>query len=326
MRRTVLNDFWLRMNLALRLFFFILIVSFGVVTLIMNAREALAASLKDISIVKSEMLTLGDIFDGLKTNADYVIGPAPQPGNDMVLNARTLYRIAVAMDLPWRPASTGQQVIIRREATLIPYSVLENELKDSLKAKGVDGKFSIDLTAGQKEIVLPDGNPQRVEISAFKFDPQKDLFNATVYAPSKDKPIKQFHVTGFVERIADVPVLRNALRNGDVIGAADIDWIQIPHKKLQHDLIMNAEDMIGLTPRRIAHAGKPLIETELERPQLIERGDNITLIFQEGTLTLTAKGKALQAGAKGDLIRVSNLGSSRSIQGTVSGDGVVIVQ
>jgi flagella basal body P-ring formation protein FlgA len=42
-------------------------------------------------------------------------------------------------------------------------------------------------------------------------------------------------------------------------------------------------------------------------------------------ITLTVRGKALESGAAGELVNVQNLQSKRTIQGTVTGQGVVTV-
>ena len=106
--------------LTLRIILFVLTVSAGIIALMVGSQAALAASLKDSAVVETDTLTLGDLFDGLDHNRDYVLGAAPQPGQDMVLGARTLYRIAKAMNLPWRPSNAAEQITVRRTATVIP--------------------------------------------------------------------------------------------------------------------------------------------------------------------------------------------------------------
>ena len=99
----------------------ILLVSAGAA---FGSKMAMAASLKQISVVSDDVLRLGDVFDNISRNADYVLGAAPKPGEDMVLNARTLYRIASAMDVEWRPATSGDSITIRREANIIPFDII----------------------------------------------------------------------------------------------------------------------------------------------------------------------------------------------------------
>lgn len=322
----MLNKFWSNMSLTVRITWVLLVLIAGSMALFVGARTAMAASLKNVSIINDDTLKLGDIFDGVERNGDYVIGPAPQPGQDMVLNARTLYRIAVALDLPWRPASSSDQIIIRREATIVSYETIEKALREQLQTKGVNGHFNVALNNGRPTMILSNNVPENVEISALSYDTQKDYFQATLVAPSHENPQKQMVVTGLVERMATVPVLRSNLRNGDIIGANDIEIINVPQKKLQHNVIMDKEKLIGMTPRRVAYAGKFVLAGTLERPQLVGRGDKVSITYNTGSLILTAKGKALQSGAKGDLIRVTNSNSSRTVDAVVMGENRVIVQ
>lgn len=322
----MLNKFWIKMSLTNRILLVFLTLIISSATLFVGARSAMAASLKSVSVINSDTLKLGDLFEGITRNADYVIGPAPQPGKDMVLNARTLYRIAVALDMPWRPKSSGDQIVIRREATIVSYATIENSLKEKLEEKGVRGNFNIALNSGQPTMILPNELPENVVVSSITHDHQKDYFQATLVAPSIENPVKKILVAGLVERMIEVPVLRSNLQNGDIIGKNDIDMIEVPQKTLQNNVIMDTEDMIGLTPRRIAHAGKFLMEGSLSKPLLVSRGDRVSITFYEGPLTLTAKGKALQSGAKGDLVRVTNIGSSRTIDAMIVGQNEVMAR
>lgn len=294
--------------------------------ILMGTKAAFAANLKSISIVEGDTLTLGDLFDGVERNANYVIGAAPQPGQDMTLNARTLYRIASSLDVNWRPISSSDQVVVRRQAAVVSYDEIENTLRNALKDKGVMGKFNISLNSGKPTIILPNDMPQTAEISAIDFDIQRDVFRATLAAPSADKPVQKLQVTGMVERIVSVPVLRSNLQNGDIISANDIEMIEMPQKSIQHNIVMDADKMVGLTPRRMAYAGKYVLEGSLGRPILVNRGDKVSITYKEGPLVLTARGKATQSGAKGDLVRVTNINSSRSVDALVIGDHQVMAQ
>lgn len=301
-----------------------LILSVGL--LMIETQKALAAPvLKPISVVGSDTLMLGDLFDGLEQNDSYVLGPAPQPGQDMVLNARTLYRIAVAMDLDWRPQTSAEQVVVRRAATVIPPADIDHSLREALKGEGLTGNFNV-LTSGAKDIVLPPDMPQTVEVSKLRFDPTKDYFEAVLVAPSAEKPVKKVSVMGQVERLEKIPVLKHPLRNGDVIGQTDIDYIELPARQIQHDTLLSEEDMVGMTPRRMTLAGKPVMNSELERPTVVERGDIVTIVFNDGKLALTTRGKAMQDGATGDLIRITNLNSNKGVDAMVTGYREVTVR
>jgi len=323
--RKMIRDYWTHSALSFKAALLLVAFLSLSVGIAIGTKAATAATLKPVSIIEGDMLRVSDIFDGISGHSDRVIGAAPQPGQDMVLNARTLYRIAVAMNLPWRPSTMNEQVTVRREANLVSFDVLKNSLKNEIQNKGLNDEFNLVFYNEKPSIILPNDVEPNIEIASLNLDLQSDSFVALAVAPSKENPLRKINLSGKIERLVSVPVLRSALQNGDVIGENDLDWVQIPVRELQHNAMTKKDDMVGMTPRRIIYPGKFILKGTLEKPQLVERGENITITFQSGPMQLTAKGKALQSGAIGDTVRVTNNASSRTISARVSGDKQVIV-
>ena len=61
------------------------------------------------------------------------------------------------------------------------------------------------------------------------------------------------------------------------------------------------------------------------KPELVQRNETVTLIYEVPGVTLTVRGKALEAGAEGDAIGVLNEQSKRTIQGVVIAPGRLII-
>lgn len=322
----LLNQVLKNMTYLFKITIFLMITLHVMIGLAIASQTANAATLKPVSVIEGDVLTVGDIFDGVTRNADYVISAAPPPGKDITLNAKTLHRIAVALDLPWRPTSTADQITVRRDATIISYDSIEDTLKKEIENKGITGNYKISLNSGKPSFTLPNTLNPTVEVTRFTYDQQRDYFTATLVSPSQENPVKKMEVSGTVERLVRVPVLRNNLQNGDIIGKNDIDFVNIPQERLQHDVIMDAEKLLGMTPRRVAYAGKFVLDGTLQSPQIVARGEPVTIAFREGTLILTAKGRALQSGAKGDMIRVKNMNSSKTLDAIVTAANQVIVE
>ncbi len=301
-------------------------LTFGLIFLIAGARSALAATLRPISIVSDNVMRAGDIFEGLsEEKAATVLGAAPLPGKEMVLNASTLMRIASALDMEWRPVTTADQITVRRDATVIGKDAIQSLIKEKLFENGITGNFELSLTSTISDIVLPKNMPAQAEVSKFTFNPQKDTFEATVSAPSATNPVFETMVTGAVERVVSMPVLKTTLKNGDIIGKADIDYVDVMQKDIQRDFILKEESLMGMTPRRMVMTGKPIRDMELENPQIVTRGAAITLVYKDGPMTLSARGKSMQGGAKGDLVRVINMNSNRSIEGIITAENEITV-
>lgn len=294
--------------------------------LALSPGNAAAVVLKDNAILTEPNITLGDIFNGLERDQDHILGAAPRPGQDMTLNARTLMRIAVAMDLPWRPNSMADQIVLRRPATIISKDALEETLESALEQEGLTGNFRLNIPEGLPEIALPLDQPETLEVTHMTYDPARKWFEADIAAPSKDNPIKTISVKGNVETLISVPVLTDTFRKGMVIGKHDITYIDMPENKIKHDMILQEEELLGMTPRRVANSGEPLSLNEIEAPIIVTRGDMITMIFNDGPIYLTARGKALEHGAKGDVIRVVNPASNQTVEGTVTADKEITIR
>lgn len=322
-----MKDIKLAADFAFRVMVLLFAITFGVLFLVAGARAALAASLKPAVVLTDDVLTVGDIFDGLpKYKAEYVLGPAPQAGHDMVLNARTLMRIASVVDFQWQPATSNTEVTVRRAATIIDSDMISDGIKDQLAQYGIKDDYDLAFTTPSPQIVLPYNTEAAMDIRRFDYDPERGRFNAVIVAPSKEKPMSELTVSGKVDRLVTVPVLKSSLRKGDIIGRTDIEYIKISSDRIQNDYILDADKVTGMTPRRVAMAGEPLRATEFDYPQIVNRGEFITIVYDNGPMMLTAKGKALQNGAKGDIVNVMNINSNRTVQGIISAEREVTVQ
>lgn len=284
---------------------------------------AYAMGLRENSVVTDSSIKLGDIFYGLEKDEDKVLGVAPAPGQELVLDANTLLRIAVALDLSWRPTRSNETITLRRQATIIEQDAIQAALKEKLAEENVSDNFMVKLPVEYQKIILPYDQPATLEVTDLKLDSDKKMFTAMISAPSADNPIQKFAINGAIEPVIKVPALVENLQNGRVIQESDIEMIEISEKDYSRDLFMDAQQLVGLTARRMILGGRPIHTTELISPQIVGRGDIVTLSLNDGVLNLTTQAKALENGAIGDMIRVVNTASNQTLQAQVTGERAV---
>ncbi|MCD8497239.1 MAG: flagellar basal body P-ring formation chaperone FlgA [Alphaproteobacteria bacterium] len=288
--------------------------------------QAFAMGLKSNSIVKSDVITLGDLFYDLPRDAEKVLGPAPRPGSEMVLDARTLTKVALALNLPWRPTTAMESVSLRRAATLIEEETVKSVLKKAIADKGMPGKFDLIISGGSGDMILPEDQPGSFDITDLSFDLEKGIFKAALAAPTAQNPIVRNEISGSIEQIVSVPVLKESLNYGAIIRARDIEVVDVPGRQISSKMILDTQNIIGMTPRRTIVAGTPLSDDQLAAPQIIERGKSVIMVYRSGPLVLTAQGKALDNGAKGDVVRVVNVSTNRSLEAIATGEGEVEIR
>ena len=77
--------------------------------------------------------------------------------------------------------------------------------------------------------------------------------------------------------------------------------------------------------RKQLRAGQALRVADLAKPDLVQRDENVTLIYESAGLYLTIRGKAVEGGTEGDVVNVLNLQSKRTVSGVVIGRGQVAI-
>lgn len=302
-----------------------IIAAIGVIMLLSTSMNAHAAGIKEHNVITADTITLGDIFYGLERNEDRVLGNAPQPGKDMILNARTLLKIAIALDVPWRPTNTTDQVVLKRDATVIEYPKIKEAIQTALYDQGIHGDYEFSIPAHNRQIILPSDHDATVSVVDINADTNKKTFQITLAAPSADNPIKQISIKGKMHAVIHVPVLMENINHGRIIKRSDIDTLPIKEQNFVQGMVVDEEELIGMTARRLLVAGRVIKSTEIEAPQIVSRGELVTLSLNHGLMNLATKVKALQSGAKGDLIRVVNIASNQTLQAIITGENAVSV-
>jgi flagella basal body P-ring formation protein FlgA len=119
-------------------------------------------------------------------------------------------------------------------------------------------------------------------------------------------------------------VLARGVERGEVIKSSDVVIERRPKAEVGNDAA-GRDNAVGMQARRQLRAGQALRVTDLAKPDLVTRDQNVTLIYESSGLYLTIRGKALEGGTEGDAVNVLNLQSKRTVSGIVVGRGQVSV-
>jgi flagella basal body P-ring formation protein FlgA len=83
--------------------------------------------------------------------------------------------------------------------------------------------------------------------------------------------------------------------------------------------------VIGLSTRRALRAGTVLRPADLVKLDVVNRNEAVTISYDVPGISLTLRGKAIEAGGVGDVINVLNIQSNRTVQATITGPGRVTI-
>ena len=83
--------------------------------------------------------------------------------------------------------------------------------------------------------------------------------------------------------------------------------------------------LIGLQTKVTIYAGRPITADAVGAPALVERNQDVALVYRSGGISILTEGLALGRGGTGDVIKVMNLTSRATVSGTIGLDGKVYV-
>jgi flagella basal body P-ring formation protein FlgA len=320
-KRSNLNGLSAQLAAKILLLATLLTLIFG---LIVSSANAATLNRSEI-LIQSNAIKLGDVFDNVGQHADFVLAPAPLPGQNLVWNTATLTRIATAFNLPWRPQQ-NDTVQIKRAATLVDADTLKVVLREYMASTTGAESYNITFTSEIPEIIVPSLEIPQIEVSDLSMPAKGGIFSAILKISSTADTRENITLRGMAERMVKIPTLSRSLQSGAIIQEKDIAWVTIRALSVNENIIQNTDDLIGSTPRKSIVSGNMIRSTDIEKPRIVNRGDAVTLVFNKNGMYLTTKGRAMQDGTIGDTITISNLSSNRQIEGRITANREVTVQ
>jgi flagellar basal body P-ring formation protein FlgA len=124
--------------------------------------------------------------------------------------------------------------------------------------------------------------------------------------------------TGVVVDTLEAAILTRNVDRGEVLKASDVIVERRPKGEVGGDAAARNQ-VVGMQMRKPMRAGQPLKAADLAKPDLVQRDEDVTLIYDSAGIYLTVRGKATESGTEGDAVNVLNLQSKRTVSGVVVG-------
>lgn len=294
------------------------------------ALPAAAAELRSEITVTGNVVTLGDIFDGAGDAARVAVADAPAPGLTADISISRISLAARRNGIAWRNGTGLTHVTVARAGAPVPEMEVSAAISSAIMASNptlpVTAKLQVDFLNGTSGVQVGTEAPRTVKVEQIAFNSRTGNFDALLRAPANDPASPPRRVSGRAYPVADVPVLTRDIAPGDVVRRQDIDWIRLPANRVSQNIITTEAQLIGMSPRHPLRMGDPLRMSDVEPPVVVTKGAQVDMTYVSGSLTLTARGRALQNGAVGDTVDILNPRSNRTVQGIIEGPNMVRIE
>lgn len=282
--------------------------------------------LKELVTVTSEVVLIGDLVEDAGAVANIAVFRAPNPGETGAVNVA---RVEAALR-PHRIANldTGglSEIVVTRLGRAFTAATIENLLVQAIaRQNGMGEVKNLTLTTDRplRTLHVEASATGELAIARLQVEPRTGRFDAMLELPGAPRraPLR---ITGTISETVETAVITKALARGDTVKASDV---AIERKRKSEFLtgVILPEQAIGLAAKRALRVGEVLRTNDLMKPETVKRNETVTIVYEVPGIVLTVRGKALEAGAVGDVINVTNLQSNRTVQATVEAPGRVAV-
>ncbi len=284
--------------------------------------------LKAQVMVHGPLVTLGDLIDGAGESSSVAVFRAPDLGMAGTVRADRIVAAAEARGITDLITEGIESVSVSRLGRTIESDEIRNVIAHHIVEIGRgDSVEDIDISLDRlaQPIVVEQSAVDMLAVDKFEYDAGTGRFAALLKISDSMTAAAGLRFTGRAIEIIEVPVLARKIERGEVISARDIVIDRMPRSAIRDDIITDANRLTGLSARRALRDGVPLTRDVLMEPVLVHRGDLVTIVYRSAGLTLTTRGRALSAGARGEVIQIYNIQSKRTVEAEISGPGFVTI-
>lgn len=198
------------------------------------------------------------------------------------------------------------------------------DMEKALRALLTDNRFEYLITLSPIQTVLPEKyDSLRVEMLGESQPFGNCWFKAFFYV---DGIIAQtVSMNAQVQWYTEALVSTRAIQRAEAITTDMVTVMRREVTSLNDPMITTIDETDGKEATRTIPQGKTLTYSMVRPEEVIKRGDQVTIMFNNGNLQITAVGEARQAGARGESIKVKNLSTNRIITAEVQDEQLVKV-
>jgi flagella basal body P-ring formation protein FlgA len=292
-------------------------------------RNSAIPALKDSASIDGEFVRLGDLIDNVGDAARTPVFRAPALGATGTIQVYRIIEAARGAGVTVFDTRGISEVLVTRESRAISVSDIERAVADTAsKQVGIDDPKNIAVVfdSGMRPLAVEPNAAATPKLVQFNYDPRSQRFDGTIDVPgssvARKKPLR---IAGYLYETVEIPTVTRAFVRGETVRDEDIQMERVAKTEITSDVVRKSAAVVGRAARRDLRAGQPIRVSDLMKPELVGRGDTVTLTFDSPGVVLSVRVKALESGTEGDVIQVLNPQSKRTVQATVEGPGVVAV-
>ena len=284
-----------------------------------------APILRDIVVVISPIVTVGDMFDDAGIFAEHPLFRSPAPGTIGQVSLQSIRIASAKIGIENFENPGFANISVTRRGINVDLSTFESLIASDLQTRGIlrDGMSVTAFLTREMEPLFAQDSATPVTLANLRYTSNSNRFSARFLVAGIANPVD---ISGRLDFTILAPHLVRALPSGTILKADDIEMRTLPLQFASNLGIPTLDQLIGRQLRRNQLDGVTLRLNDVIDPVLISRNQTVTLFLKAGAMTLTVKGQALEDASAGGAVSVLNLMSNTVVHGIAVGPNSVEIR
>jgi flagellar basal body P-ring formation protein FlgA len=288
-----------------------------------------STSLKASATVIGDLVRIGDLVENAGAVAEVPIFRAPDVGQTGTVPVASVLEAVRGHHIIGLDTRGLSEVAVTRASRAIAAKDIEARILLALAGKyGLPDSSNLAVVFDNDvgTILVEATATSELAVAHLGYEPRTTRFDVTFQLPgsvvARRAPLR---FTGSLSETFETAVPTHEIAQGQVLKASDLAIERRPRANANSTTLTTIEQAQGLAAKHALRAGQVIRQADVAKPELVGRGETVTIVFQVPGILLTIVGKAAEPGALGDVINVLNVQSKHTVQATVIGPGRVSV-
>ncbi len=278
--------------------------------------------------VSGDLVRIDDVIDNAGSAGQIAIYRAPDLGTTGSLPVAQVLNTLRAHHVIGVDTRDLKVISVTRLARTLEGKDIELQVARALERRnGLGDAANLSLTFDRDpgDVRLDAGFTGGMQAAIVRYDHRNGRFDVTFEIGNDNGAASaKLRFTGTAIETIEAAVLARNVERNEILKSSDVLMERRPKAEVGNDPAAR-DRVVGMQARRQLRAGQAIRTADLVKPDLVQRDQNVTLIYEAPGIYLTMRGKALDNGTEGDVVNVMNLQSKRTLSGTVIGRGQVSI-
>ena len=299
-----------------------------------NIAAAQTLHIKDKAETQGAQVRLGELatITGITdkqaaTFARVPICASPMPGATREIGADYLVARARSFGVPvdtMKIEGAKQTRVTSRSGNVLTPEFLAFKLENYIYENMPWSRDEVEITCVPmgRPITLPAGHLEvRIEHRPGYQFVGDGVFPTSVFLDNQR--VRSMYMKARVEVYHPIVVAADSIRRGSRVSADQLELRTAPLSQTGGDYFLEPDMVVGMIARRDIAPGTTITSDKVEKPILIDRGDEALLIYSAGSIEISMKVRAKTRGRMGEIVAVENPTSRKTLDAIVTGPGKV---